>query len=338
MDALRPAIRFAVSVFAERAPPVMLPILVRWDTIQYIFLTFLEGYHLRHHSASFSEHFFGLRREESAPKRKLTPIEAVELQRRRQAAPELTVRQQIVSLVAVAVLPWIQGASEMRFREVERLPHGQRTMWQRHLVTLHPWVYAAGDLLALGYRLLYLLGRTNTWSPVLHVLGLQLVRHFPEPPGQLAVPGGLRRRLWAGVTNAGSSSLWGAVYLMQFAQWWLQREHLLQPYQSQKVPPPPPVRPPYGDVMLPAPPQGESALGTREDGPRLVLLPQDRTVCPLCHRVRRNPAMSCSGYIFCYPCLVPHVQRYGHCPVTGAAMTSEQIRRIRDDSDNSFGS
>ena len=38
-----------------------------------IFLFLLEWWHLRTHDASFAEHFFGLRRQEIAPKRKLTP-------------------------------------------------------------------------------------------------------------------------------------------------------------------------------------------------------------------------------------------------------------------------
>merc|ERR1712061_95057 len=126
----------------------------------------------------------------------------------------------------------------------------------------------------------------------------------------------------------------GAIYLMQFAQWWYQREHLLQPYQPRRVPPPPPPRPPYQDIILPPKPEADTNLDDGGDGgPRLVLLPLSRTICALCHRTRRNPAMSCSGYVFCYPCLVRHVQRFGHCPVTGLPMNTEQVHRIREDSD-----
>ena len=91
----------------------------------------------------------------------------------------------------------------------------------------------------------------------------------------------------------GQASLWGFVYVLQFLQWWYQREHLLQPLRPRKPPPPPPRRFPYPE--------------TGAAGARLVVLPEDRTICPLCHRPRQNPAMSCGGYAFCYTCLVPHV-------------------------------
>ena len=119
-----------------------------------------------------------------------------------------------------------------------------------------------------------------------------------------------------------SSSLWGTVYALQFLQWWYQREHLLQPLRPHKAPPPPPQRFPYPE-SLPT----TSARGA----PKVVVLPEDRTICPLCHRPRQNPAMSCGGYAFCYTCLVPHVQEFGHCPVTGQRMRVEEIRRIRDE-------
>eukprot|EP00434_Breviolum_minutum_P025571 symbB.v1.2.022594.t1/scaffold2013.1/size94568/3 len=115
----------------------------------------------------------------------------------------------------------------------------------------------------------------------------------------------------------GQASLWGFVYVLQFLQWWYQREHLLQPLRPRKPPPPPPQRFPYPE--------------TGAAGARLVVLPEDRTICPLCHRPRQNPAMSCGGYAFCYTCLVPHVQNFGHCPVSGQRMMLEEIRRLRDE-------
>ena len=43
-------------------------------------------------------------------------------------------------------------------------------------------VHAAKSLAVFAYGLLYLLEQTDIWSPWLHVLGLKLTRHFPEPP------------------------------------------------------------------------------------------------------------------------------------------------------------
>jgi len=333
MAALRPAVRFVVGVYADRAPARLLPLFTRWETLYSILVLLLEGYHLRAHGALFAEHFYGLRRQEAAPRRKLSMLEAVELERRRQAAPNLARRQQLASLAAAALLPLARLRCEDRFREAEGIPPRLRTFRQRCWASLYPWVHAAGGSAAMAYQVLYLLGQTDYWSPTLHILRLRVVRHFPEPAQPDAAPKSRLLRLWDAAGTMGSMSLWGMMYMLQFMQWWYQREHLLQPFQPRKVPPPPPPRPPYRDSPLPAVRPG-ALSGERDAGPRLVLLPQDRTVCPLCHRIRRNPAMSSGGYVFCYTCLVPHVQRYGHCPVTGMAMTEEQVRRIRDESDD----
>ncbi|CAK0882072.1 unnamed protein product, partial [Prorocentrum cordatum] len=242
-------------------------------------------------------------------------LEEVELQRQRMLAPGLAARQQLASLVALVLLPWVRQLLEARWQEVAA--SGARSAWQLLLLRLYPAVHGVSGTVALAYKVLYMLGQTDIWSPSLHLLGLRLVRHFPDPAGlDDAEPKGKLVRIWGALSAGWSASLWGAAYAMQFAQWWFAREHLLQPYRPRRVPPPPPPRPPYAeDAPVLAP------------GRRLVLLPQDRTVCPLCHRVRRNPAVSCSGYAFCYarhPCLVPHVQRHGHCPVTGVPMAVEQ--------------
>jgi peroxin-12 len=52
--------------------------------------------------------------------------------------------------------------------------------------------------------------------------------------------------------------------------------------------------------------------------------------CPLCLRECVEPAMaSCSGYVFCFPCLRSHVERHGQCPVTLVPMRGlEDIRRL----------
>lgn len=76
-----------------------------------------EAYHLRHHGASFAEHFFGLRRQVAAPPR-LSALELVERARQGQSAPPLSPRQQLASLAALVVLPWARAAALARFRTV----------------------------------------------------------------------------------------------------------------------------------------------------------------------------------------------------------------------------
>lgn len=220
-------------------------------------------------------------------------------------------------------MPWIFSRCQERWRRMERDMDGGRA----NDIFFHgyPVVHAVKSLAVFAYSLLYLLEQTDIWSPWLHLLGLKLARHFPEPPlpsEEKDQVKSLAIRMQDLAKFCGRASLWGTVYALQFLQWWYQREHLLQPLRPHKAPPPPPQRFPYPE-SLPT----TSARGA----PKVVVLPEDRTICPLCHRPRQNPAMSCGGYAFCYTCLVPHVQEFGHCPVTGQRMRVEEIRRIRDE-------
>eukprot|EP00927_Polykrikos_kofoidii_P077756 TRINITY_DN74671_c0_g1_i1.p1 TRINITY_DN74671_c0_g1~~TRINITY_DN74671_c0_g1_i1.p1 ORF type:complete len:380 (+),score=44.61 TRINITY_DN74671_c0_g1_i1:84-1223(+) len=349
VDALRPAVRFVVGVLADSVrSPIPLRILGHWDTLYNIGIIVFEWRCLRANGAGLGEHFYGLKREERPPIGTQTPLEAVERLRRRQKASQLTVRQCIASLLLSVLLPEVLRLCEIRFREATDKPVSARSLEERCWVVLYPWVHAANSGISVAYKLLYLLGRTEVWSPLLHVAGLRLVRHFPEQPAMNpSQPTGWLQRLATTASTAAGASLWTAIYGMQFGQWWFAREHLLQPHQSRKVPPPPPPRLPYHVAALKPFPSASGALlaesdgalsvtkrtatDDRDGGAPLVLLPEDRTVCALCHRIRRNPAMSSGGYVFCYPCLVPHVEKYQRCPVTGLSMTPALVRRVIDD-------
>lgn len=325
-DTPYPAARHIASVWSQStASPRILWLLTRWETCYNVFLLMIEWWHLRYHNASFSEHFFGLRRQQRMPAQKLTALEAVELQRRRKQSPNLTLRQCIASLLSVVLFPHLLRQCELLYHEAQGVPIASRTSFQRLWVKLYPWLHAVSNAAAVSYRVAYLLERSNLWSPLLHSLQLELVRDLPEVAPQDDGPKSVLQKLQDVAGTLGMGSWWAILYSMQFLQWWYQRDHLLKPFQPRKVPPPPPARSPYQsrDIGL-----GKSGEDNRQ--PELVLLPQDRRVCPLCHGFRRNPALSCSGYAFCYACLVRHVERCAACPVTGQAMESAQIRRVRD--------
>lgn len=331
MDAIHPGLKYLVTTLAQQSSSVrVLWCASRFDTAYDLFVLLLEWWHLRSHGASFAEHFFGLRRREIAPKQKLTALEAVELERRRQQTPNLTTRQRLASLVSLVFVPSLQRRCEELYREAADLPLNSRSKSQRFWCAVYPWIHAVSAFAGISFRVAYLLEQTDIWSPTLRVLRLCLVRDFPEPPALDGGPKSRLQRLREIAGKVGSGSLWSALYLMQFAQWWYARDHLLQPYMPRKVPPPPPPCPPYQDVVLPGQSQNIVQDSPSKVKPELVLLPQDRRICPLCHCIRRNPALSSSGYAFCFTCLLPHVERCGRCPVTGQATSAAQIRRIRD--------
>lgn len=151
----------------------------------------------------------------------------------------------------------------------------------------------------------------------------------PPPPPALQLPGQedpgrmawLREKLRDAMAAAPGYAIFGVVYFLQFMSWWYRRETLLQPYVPKQAPSPPPRPLPYDEAIV-------GRVGARA----IYLLPQDRRICAVCMRPRRNPAASASGYVFCYPCLMYYVREHGRCPVTGVRTSPEQVRRIYEPS------
>jgi peroxin-12 len=55
---------------------------------------------------------------------------------------------------------------------------------------------------------------------------------------------------------------------------------------------------------------------------------QSHDHCPICRKQRVLPTASTSGFVYCFQCILPHVQRHGTCPVTGVACPEERLVRL----------
>ncbi|CAC5413444.1 PEX12 [Mytilus coruscus] len=52
-------------------------------------------------------------------------------------------------------------------------------------------------------------------------------------------------------------------------------------------------------------------------------------ICPVCLKRRTNDtALSVSGFVFCYPCIYEHIQRYSSCPVTSYPARKEHLIKL----------
>lgn len=80
------------------------------------------------------------------------------------------------------------------------------------------------------------------------------------------------------------------------------------------------------DAPVPPPP-----LPPQFSGNALTAASLDPSLCPLCKQRRVNPAMSVSGYVFCYTCLFRHIEQHGTCPMTQAKCDTQSIVKIYDD-------
>jgi peroxin-12 len=79
------------------------------------------------------------------------------------------------------------------------------------------------------------------------------------------------------------------------------------------------------DVPIPPPPVPPQFSGSA------LAVTADPRLCPLCRRQRTNPAISISGYVFCYPCIYHYVEEEGECPLTKIKCDVDSISKIYED-------
>ncbi len=79
------------------------------------------------------------------------------------------------------------------------------------------------------------------------------------------------------------------------------------------------------DAPIPPPPLPPQFLSSA------IAIPTDPRLCPICRKERSNPAMSISGYVFCYPCLYRYVEEKSECPISRMRCNTQNITKIYDE-------
>lgn len=345
MPSLKAATVYSLSVFAQRRP-FFHRLLDCEDELFAIVTAALDRQSLLNGSSSFAESLYGLRR--SSVRGDVNP------------KASLTKRSQRWSLIFLVALPYLQAKMEAIYnshRRQARAPLGLRfaqrpidatevssqtqsqSLWRRTqaqalklFMRLFPWIHATQEGLRFGYQLLYLLDSTPFYTPVLHLLGQNIVRVSGQEMVEVQRQKQQRRQLQLEAAQRSPSVLWRllsqgwlksayafadhtrnalilSVFAFKLLEWWYtSAEEKLGAQQA--LPPPPPPPPPK-----PSP-----------DG---LQLPDDPTFCPVCRKKRTNPAMAAvSGYVYCYPCIFGSIDQHGCCPVTRLPATVDQIRRL----------
>jgi hypothetical protein len=98
------------------------------------------------------------------------------------------------------------------------------------------------------------------------------------------------------------------VILFKLLEWWYASEDQIRAHNKLPIPPPP-------EPLVPT---------SNSD----VRLPLSNKLCPLCRKIRTNPACIPSGYVFCYPCIFEFVSRNSRCPLTSQKCSVDVIRTI----------
>ncbi|XP_033217729.1 peroxisome assembly protein 12 [Belonocnema kinseyi] len=295
---LEPAFGKVVSVLAGHNPEKY-GWLLRWNDEAFLLLNgALQNYYLNRHNASFSEKFYGLKRVA------VTDTNTTSI---------LSRKQKIASLILLVLFPYINRKLEALKREyTDEEPSNNLPKWKINLIKGLIKVYTVCDVIRevaiLQNLLLYISGKSNYPSPLLRLISVTLSYSFVRPT---VVITDLLYKIKDGTFTWGdggtifeevaAKSLEVGAFFLRFLQWWDNEIYAKS----------------LTDLPTPVPPT------IPEEAKKL------RGLCPICKNAFRNrTALATSGYIFCYQCILPVIQRYGKCPVTNYPATEDDLIRL----------
>lgn len=216
----------------------------------------------------------------------------------------LTKMNKISSLLEVVLLPYLRSKShERQIRSVN-----------------HAW--AVYELVNLVYQLAYLFNRSKYFTPLLRLQRIVVaritgddVKRFNEKAAAASVTWSANkmRFLVQGFTSAIKYSIIFSVVILRVYEHYNSPESRASREAQQRR---------FGGLTAPPPPYPPKIL------PEASQLLVDPRLCPLCGEVRDNPALSTSGYCFCFKCIHRYVEQHHRCPVTGTPCGLLDIRKI----------
>ncbi|KAH9255333.1 hypothetical protein BASA81_006785 [Batrachochytrium salamandrivorans] len=164
-----------------------------------------------------------------------------------------------------------------------------------------PTVLKINESACLGFALAYMFKKTRYYSPWHLMQGLVLTRLGADD----AKLGTESFSLVQKFANALRMGIVASAVLFKIAEYYYSNENRAMREANQV------------HMQVPPPPQ--------------QLLPQvklDPRLCPLCGNARTEPALSPSGYMFCYQCLADHVSKHHTCPLTNLPCHPQDIRKV----------
>ncbi|KAH9843881.1 cyclin-dependent protein kinase inhibitor [Rhodofomes roseus] len=331
-DLLQPALKYVLSVFAQRYPRYLIRVVNRHEEFYALLMLIVERHYLRKHGASFSENFYGL-------KRRRRPL--FETERAKAAVPgvlpeeRLRDREILRSLIFLVGLPFLRTKAQEYYEdlgggiqsEVIEESLASRTAralseesfagrLRRMYKAVFPLLNATFEVWLLVHNIAYLFDQTPHYRPWLAWIGVDLrrvgiddlraaqqaMKPKLDPARTQGVFRSLRRLLLSSprlLLDSLNVILPTAIFFVKFLEWWYSPSSPARALSSSPlgpaVPPPSLARPhPQGLAV------DEKAYGQ----------------CALCSRGLANATALPSGYVFCYRCAYSYVERHGRCPVT----------------------
>ncbi|KAI9188363.1 ubiquitin-protein ligase peroxin 12 [Blastocladiella emersonii ATCC 22665] len=325
-EALSPALRYVLASYAIRYPRYLLRVLQYHDELFVFLMLVVQRHYLRVNKGAFAESFYGLKRARTT---------------KHNRSADLAPRDVRWSMAALVVLPYVKGKLDEAFREIKvesgaglfdeedsdsesddgldgsapvSATERRKLVARKWFLKLYPWINAAYGSAHVVYQILYMFDLTRYYTPVLHLLGVEVTRLTPAD--MRAIQRESQRPRNSAVAQTAHVALEvlkvalpTAVFFTKFVDWFFTTD--LAKRADRDAAPPLPRAPPR--------------LAPHPDG---VALPPSRRTCPLCRRAVVNPTATPTGYVFCYACVHRAVEERGECPVTKRAVRVDELRRM----------
>ncbi|KZT71595.1 hypothetical protein DAEQUDRAFT_665922 [Daedalea quercina L-15889] len=353
-DLLQPALKYVLSVFAQRYPRYLLRVVNRHEEFYALLMFFVERHYLRKHGASFSENFYGL-------KRRRRPL--FETERAKAAVPgvlpeeRLRDREVWRSLIFLVGLPYLRTKAQEYYEDLgggiqsevieESLASRQARALseevrvcpsvvcsyttagrlRRMYKAVFPLLNATFEAWLLVHNIAYLFDQTPYYRPWLSWIGVDLRRvsiddlvaqQAMKPKLDPARSQGALRSLRRLLVSSPRLLLDSLNVILPTAIFFVKfLEWWYSPSSPARALAGAPLGPAVPPPSLARPhPQGIPVDGVAYGG------------CALCGEGLANATALPSGYVFCYRCAYEYVQRHGRCPVTLLPARVWQLRKI----------
>ncbi|PSN38097.1 Peroxisome assembly protein 12 [Blattella germanica] len=209
--------------------------------------------------------------------------------------PRLPPIEEARSLICLTLIPYLKAKLEERATKF-RL-EGVTQGWIQFLLRLHSCMHFAWETYVLANYITYMSGRAESHSPLLRLTGVTL-QYAADEEQDSKLP--LLSARFAGYLLTRSLEL--GAFFMQFLQWWNSGDNMHASLMALPIPPPPEITP-----------EGKKFAGK----------------CPICLQRRKiETALTVSGYVFCYRCIMQYVQENRQCPITKCPADIADLIRI----------
>ncbi|CAD7696295.1 unnamed protein product [Ostreobium quekettii] len=213
MPSLKAALAYSLWVNAQRQAWMGRALKYEHEIYAAVAL-FLEHQSLSGDCGSVSEAMYGLSR---------TPVGAA-------PGTRITKRQRWISILFLVAVPYMKAKLDSLFVQHGRVRTLQQTMegtdetgessrsptndlrqrlclWlMRGFSSIYPWIHAGYEGSLLAYQVLYLVEKTQCFTPWLHILGLRIVRAPAED--QMRKKNRLRMQRWRRIQDIRGSASW----------------------------------------------------------------------------------------------------------------------------------